>query len=256
MSKDKIRELLIKYRNDALSENELIEYLSNLPFEDIDFAKIDHHREIRWGFPEVVYCEGKTPAQVASIAEKITGRGANLLATRAGEEHFSLMEKKFPDARFNRMARTIAYAVNDMDRLPGTVALVTAGTSDIPVAEEALETGLMLGLEMNPIHDIGVAGIHRVMRYRETLAEAAAVIVVAGMEGALPSVVAGIVQCPVIAVPSSTGYGASFNGLTALLSMLNSCVPGIGVMNIDNGFGAAFLAFRILSTAGKLYNKP
>lgn len=253
MSITRIKELLRQYREDSLPEAELIEYLSKLPFEDIDFAKIDHHREIRWGFPEVIFCQGKTPEQVSSIAEKIIRRGSNLLATRAGENHFTVIKKDHPSSRFNKTAGTISFINSEIPPLKGAISVITAGTSDIPVAEEAYETGLMLGLNMTRIHDLGVAGIHRVMHYQEQLSASSAVIVVAGMEGALPSVVAGIVQCPVIAVPGSSGYGTSFNGLTPLLSMLNSCVPGIAVMNIDNGFGAAFLAYRILKTAEKIY---
>ena len=254
MQKDELAKLLQQYKSDEISENEILNYLENLPYEDISFAKIDHHREMRFGFPEVIFCQSKTPEQIAIIADKIVKHGSNLLATRASLEAYEAVGKFVPDAEYNKTAGTITFINNDIIRLPGTVLAVTAGTSDIPVASEALVTGEMLGLNIKLINDIGVAGIHRLMNHRNELNSASVIIVIAGMEGALASVVAGLVQSPVIAVPTSVGYGASFNGITPLLSMLNSCVPGVAVMNIDNGFGAASLAFKILNSLNKLKN--
>ena len=252
MSKERIRELLEDYRKGIVSQDEILSFLEHLPFEDLRFAKIDHHRELRWGFPEVLFCQGKTSAQVRAIALKILERGSNLLATRMSRKMYGELREDFPGAQYNETGLTLSLVKKDIPMIPGRVHIVTAGTSDMPVAEEALETGRMLGLNISSIHDIGVAGIHRVMHYRKEIESAAVIIVIAGMEGALASVIAGLVSSPVIAVPTSIGYGASFQGIAPLLSMLNSCVPGIAVMNIDNGFGASFLAFRILKTAGRL----
>ncbi len=248
MDLERFRYLLNEFKSGAVSENELLTFLKNLPYEDIDFAKIDHHRGLRWGFPEVIYCENKTPAQAAEIARRITESGGNLLATRAGANVFAAVKELLPEAEYNERARTIVHRTSDIQKLPGAVLVVTAGTADIPVAEEAVVTGTMLGLSMESLTDIGVAGIHRVFRNRHRLDSAAVIIVVAGMEGALPSVIGGLVSVPIIAVPTSVGYGTSFGGITPLLGMLNSCVPGIAVMNVDNGFGAAFLAFRIIKS--------
>jgi NCAIR mutase (PurE)-related protein len=255
MNEEKIIELLKGYKAEQISERDVINTLKNLPFEDITFAKIDHHRALRWGFPEVIFCEGKTPHQVRGIAERIVKSGSNLLATKVTPEMFTEIGTVIPDASYNETARTVSHVTNEIRHLRGKLIVVTAGTSDLPVAEEARETALILGLDTDLIADVGIAGIHRIIEYREELAGASAIIVVAGMEGALPSVVAGLISCPVIAVPTSVGYGASFNGLTPLLGMLNACVPGIAVVNIDNGFGAAFLAFRLLNTLNSLLEK-
>lgn len=252
MSKEKIRELLEGYKKNLVSQDEVLSFLEHLPFEDISFAKIDHHRELRWGFPEVVFCQGKTPAQVKAISRRILERDSNLLATRMSRETYEAIREDFPGARYNETGLTLSLVKKDIPLIPGRVHIVTAGTSDMPVAEEAIETGRMLGLDVASIQDIGVAGMHRVMHYRKEIESAAVIIVIAGMEGALASVIAGLVSSPVIAVPTSIGYGASFQGIAPLLSMLNSCVPGIAVMNIDNGFGASFLAYKILKTAGRL----
>lgn len=252
MDEDRIIEILKGYKSNNISERDVIEHLKNLPFEDLSFAKIDHHRALRWGFPEVIFCHGKTPEQVKLIAERIIESGSNLFATKATDEMYQELRSVLPDARFNETAKTITYLKNEVQTLPGRLIIVTAGTSDLPVATESLETAHALGIETKLLADVGVAGIHRVMNFRDELLSASVIIVVAGMEGALPSVIAGLVSSPVIAVPTSIGYGASFNGLTPLLSMLNSCVPGIAVVNIDNGFGAAFLAFRLLSTLNRL----
>jgi pyridinium-3,5-biscarboxylic acid mononucleotide synthase len=252
MQKDDLVKILHQYKLDEISEKDILNYFENLPFEDISFAKIDHHREIRFGFPEVIFCQNKTPEQVAIIAEKLVKHGSNLLATRASLEIFETVKKYIPDADYNETAGTITYKKNKIKKLTGKVLVVTAGTSDIPIASETLVTGEMLGLDIQMINDIGVAGIHRLMDFRSEFNSAAVIIVIAGMEGALASVIAGLVQSPVIAVPTSIGYGSSFNGLTPLLGMLNSCVPGVAVMNIDNGFGAASLAFKILNSLDKI----
>jgi len=248
MDKDTILQLLREYRDGSVSEHEILTRIKNLPYEDIGYARIDHHRALRWGFPEVIFCQGKTPEQVAGIAEKIVGNNANLLATRADPVVYDAVKKLLPEAEYNEPGRAISLIVKEISPVRGYVPVITAGTADIPVAEEALATGKMLGLAMELVSDIGVAGIHRLLDKRELLERASVIIVAAGMEGALPSVVGGMVQAPVIAVPTSVGYGTSLNGFTPLLAMLNSCVPGIAVMNVDNGFGASFLAFRILNT--------
>ncbi len=248
MQKDKLKKILQDFKAGTISENVLLDYIEKIPYEDISFARIDHHREMRWGFPEVIFCQGKTPDQVSMIAQKIIERGANLLATRASQDIYDTVKKNLPDAEYNEVGKTITKAQKKITKLPGKVIIVTAGTSDIPIGTEALITGEMLGLDISLICDVGVAGIHRVMNHKEELEAASIIIVLAGMEGALASVVAGLISSPVIAVPTSVGYGSSFNGLTPLLGMLNSCVPGVAVMNIDNGFGAAFLAFKIINT--------
>ncbi len=248
MQKDNLLKKLQKFKAGSISENDLLDYIENLPYEDISFARIDHHREMRWGFPEVIFCEGKTPEQVSMIAQKIIERGSNLLATRASTEVYDAVKMNLPNAEYNEIGRVITQEEKKIKKLPGKVIIVTAGTSDIPAGTETLVTARILGLDISMICDVGVAGIHRVMNHKEELESAAILIVLAGMEGALASVIAGLVRSPVIAVPTSVGYGASFNGLTPLLGMLNSCVPGVAVMNIDNGFGAAFLAFKIINT--------
>ena len=254
MQKDEIIKILQRYKSDEISENEILNHLQNFPYEDISFAKIDHHREIRFGFPEVIFCQNKTPEQIAIIADKIVKHGSNLLATRASSEAYEAVKQFVPNAEYDKIASTITFKNNNIIKLQGSVLVVTAGTSDIPVASEAIATGEILGLDIKLINDVGVAGIHRLMNHRKELNSATVIIVIAGMEGALASVVAGLVQAPVIAVPTSVGYGASFSGITPLLSMLNSCVPGIAVMNIDNGFGAASLAFKILNSLNKINN--
>lgn len=252
MYKDNIKNILQEYKSNKISEDEVVEILINLPYEDVSFAKIDHHRSLRWGFPEVIMCQGKTPEQVAIIAEKLTGKGSNLLATRASNEIYNAVKKILPQAEYNETGRVITLITTDIKSLKGNVAIITAGTSDLPVSTEALITGKMLGLNISMISDVGVAGIHRVLAYKNEIESATIIIVIAGMEGALASVIAGLTKAPVIAVPTSIGYGASFEGLTPLLGMLNSCVPGVAVMNIDNGFGASFLAFKILNKLSDL----
>jgi pyridinium-3,5-biscarboxylic acid mononucleotide synthase len=265
----------------------ILRAMRDAPYENLDFARIDHHRAVRQGVPEVVFGQGKTPSQIALIAEKIVGRGHNLLVTRATREAFDAVKKVLPDAVFHENARAITRrpaepnasdatsAASTRDAVvpdasvprgaPGpdagphaagagagsdarTVLVVSAGTSDMPVADEAAVSAEAMGLQVERLYDVGVAGLHRLLGERGRLDSAAVIIVVAGMEGALPSVVGGLVRVPVIAVPTSVGYGASFGGLAALLGMLNSCAAGVAVVNIDNGYGAAALAARILLT--------
>jgi len=241
-----IQRLLEGVRDGLVTPTEAAERLKNLPYEDLEFAKVDHHRSLRRGFPEVVYGAGKTPAQVAAIVGRIAGGGQNALVTRTTRETHALVAEAHPDARFHEAPRCLTLKVRETEALDGRVAVVSAGTSDIPVAEEAALTAEFYGAKVDRIHDVGVAGLHRLLDKAPTFRGADVVIVAAGMEGALPSVVGGLVDAPVIAVPTSVGYGASFQGLAALLAMLNSCSSGISVVNIDNGFGAAYSACLIL----------
>jgi NCAIR mutase (PurE)-related protein len=224
------------------------ERLRGLPVADLDFARIDTHRAIRTGFPEVVFCQGKQPSQVVAIIERLLQGEGNILATRAEEALYRTVAAHFPEARYYEDARIIAFERDQSVRLPGRVLVVSAGTADIPVAEEARVTASVMGCQVAHLYDVGVAGIHRLLSKQDELYRATVIIVAAGMDGALPSVVAGLVDKPVIAVPTSVGYGASFNGLAALLTMLNSCASGIAVVNIDNGFGAGHLAATICRT--------
>jgi len=219
-----------------------------MPYEDIGFAKVDHHRVVRKGFPEVIYSEGKTPEQVAKIARKIFGHGHNVLATRADRKTFTAVKKAFKQAEYHEAARiiTVKMGGRKFHSRRGPIGIVTAGTADLPVAEEAAVTAEFLGMKVVRLFDVGVAGIHRLLNNLGSLNDCRVVIVIAGMEGALPSVVGGLIEQPIIAVPTSVGYGSSFKGLAALLTMLNSCAPGVGVVNIDNGFGAAVLAYSII----------
>jgi NCAIR mutase (PurE)-related protein len=219
--------------------------LREAPYEELGFAKVDTHRPLRQGFPEVILGLGKTPAQIAAIAERIVSRGQSLLVTRATAEAFDAVRAVAPSATFREQARIITLPQGDVTPGRGTVLVACAGTSDLPVAEEAAVTAEAMGNTVDRLHDVGVAGIHRLLREHERLRQARVIIVVAGMEGALPSVVAGLVSAPVIAVPTSVGYGASFGGIAALLGMMNSCANGVAVVNIDNGFGAACLASAI-----------
>lgn len=239
-----LRTTLDAVRTGAIGIDEACRRLAGWRHEPLPFATIDHHRALRNGFPEVVYCQGKTADQAAAIAARVWERSGRLLATRAGDEHARAIVAAVPPARHNRVARTVsAGAPEPADGLP--VLVITAGTSDMPVAEEAIETVRALGQPVEAIVDVGVAGVHRLLEHEDSLARAGVVVVVAGMEGALASVVGGLVRVPVIAVPTSVGYGASFEGLAALLGMLSSCAAGVVVVNIDNGFGAGFAAARI-----------
>lgn len=222
----------------------IVAALREQPFEDLGFAKVDHHRTIRQGFPEVVLGLGKSPEQVAAIARQIVERGSPLLVTRADQLAWNAVKTAVPNAEYHEMARCITVQ-RDVARGKGTIVLCSAGTSDLPVAEEAAVTAELLGNTVDRVYDVGVAGIHRLLAHRSRLESARVVIVVAGMEGALPSVVAGMVGVPVIGVPTSIGYGASFGGISALLGMLNSCANGVSVVNIDNGYGAGCIASMI-----------
>ena len=239
-----LRTTLAAVRDGEIELDDACRRLADWRHERLPFATIDHHRAYRNGFPEVVYCEGKEPVQAAAVAERIHDRCGRVLATRANEEHARAIVEAVPGAISNRVARTVAAGAPDP--WPGPpVVVVTAGTSDLPVAEEAVETIRMFGEPVEHLVDVGVAGIHRILERTDTLETAGAVVVVAGMDGALPSVVAGLVKVPVVAVPTSVGYGASYEGLAALLTMLNSCATGVTVVNIDNGFGGGFAAARI-----------
>ncbi len=265
MYKEQIKEILQSIRKNKINIDDAVEKLKNLPYEDIGFAKIDHHRAIRRGFPEVVFCQSKTIKQVAEIIKRMAANNG-VLATRATKEMFDAVKKIFKNAEYNEMARTIVIKnsnnpesqkisnknisniKNNNNKIKNEknnfkkVIVISAGTSDIPVAEEAAVTAEMFGSDVERLYDVGVAGIHRLLSHKNKIEAADAVIVVAGMDGALPSVVSGLVDKPVIAVPTSVGYGASFKGIGPLLTMLNACSPGIVVVNIDNGFGAGYFA--------------
>jgi len=245
MTEKTLRELLEAVHRGEQSVEAAIARLRAMPFEDIGFAKIDHHRSIRCGFPEVIYCEGKTADQVAAIFDRCAKVGANVIATRASHGVFEAVQQDNPEAQYHTAARAITLRQQPPITAPGTIAIVSAGTSDLPVAEEARITAEMMDQTTATFYDVGVAGIHRVLAHSEALQSAGVAVVVAGMEGALASVVGGLVDCPVIAVPTSIGYGASFKGLAALLAMLNSCASGVTVVNIDNGFGAGYTAALI-----------
>jgi pyridinium-3,5-biscarboxylic acid mononucleotide synthase len=227
------------------ARDQLIDAFRARPFENLGFARVDHHRAIRQGFPEVILGLGKTPAQIAAIAAEIAGRGSTLLVTRASEAAFDAVRLVVPGATYYADAAIISWRQQDVSKGKGTILVAAAGTSDLPIAEEAARTAELMGNEVARLYDVGVAGLHRLLGERAVLETARVIIVVAGMEGALPSVVAGLVNVPVIAVPTSIGYGASFGGIAALLGMLNSCASGVSVVNIDNGFGAAAIASSI-----------
>jgi NCAIR mutase (PurE)-related protein len=240
-----IRRLLDQVRKGTLSPDDAVGKLRHLPFEDLGFANVDHHRSLRAGFPEVVFGQGKTPAQVAAIFARLARHEKNVLVTRASEKQFQAVRKKVRAAQYRPLARAITLERDRGKHGKGTIAVVSAGTSDIPVAEEAVVTAELMGNDVEHLYDVGVAGIHRLLHHRERLLGARVVIVCAGMEGALPSVVGGLVGVPVIAVPTSVGYGAAFGGIAALLGMMNSCASNVSVVNIDNGFGAGFVASLI-----------
>ncbi|MGE0103745.1 MAG: nickel pincer cofactor biosynthesis protein LarB [Blastocatellales bacterium] len=245
MDHEKLRQLLDGYRDGELDLEQAVERLRHLPYEDLSYANVDHHRSLRQGFPEVIFGQGKTVDQVTGIAERLLANSSNLLITRTNRETFDSIHRIADDAVFHESCGAISVRRDETIRGTGTIAIVTAGTSDIPVAEEAAVTAEVMGNQTTRLFDVGVAGIHRVLSRREMLRSARVVVCVAGMEGALPSVVGGLVSVPVIAVPTSIGYGASFNGIAALLGMLNSCSSNVTVVNIDNGFGAGFVASLI-----------
>ncbi len=242
--REKIEKLLNDYKNGKIDVDEFINELRWFPFEGIEFAHVDHHRTLKHNFPEVILCQWKTPEQVREIAKRILERSNLLLATRANPEHFKEVKKIAKDAKYNELARTITVVRGEIkkDDKKGKILIITGGTADLPVAEEAKVTAEILGNEVELLYDVGVAGLHRLLSNLDKFKNASVIIVIAGMEGALPSVVGGLVGVPVIAVPTSVGYGAHFSGLAPLLTMLNSCAPGVVVVNIDNGFGAAFAA--------------
>jgi NCAIR mutase (PurE)-related protein len=245
-----IRRVLEDLHKHAISVDEALERLRALPYEELGFAKLDHHRVLRRGFPEVIFCQGKTVEQVKQIVTTIASRGGKVLATRASREMYEAVKSVVQHAEYHELARMIIVRSEEEESrareefIPKAVVL-SAGTADLPVAEEAALTAEAFGMQVSRIYDVGVAGLHRLLDHRQTIESAHVVIVVAGMEGALPSVVAGLIKQPVIAVPTSVGYGASFQGLAALLTMLNSCSPGLVVVNIDNGFGAGYFAALI-----------
>jgi hypothetical protein len=242
---ESIRKLFVQVRQGKVTPDDAVDRLRHMPFEDLGFAKVDHHRKLRAGMPEVIFGEKKTPAHLAKIFMRLAKYGGNVLATRADKKQFAAVKKKVRTAEYRELARAIVLKRDQQIYGKGTIAVVSAGTSDISVAEEAVVTAELMGNEVEHFYDVGVAGIHRLLANREALTKARVVVVCAGMEGALPSVVGGLVGVPVIAVPTSVGYGASFKGLTALLGMLNSCASNVSVVNIDNGFGAGYVASLI-----------
>lgn len=250
-----LRDLLERVARGEAPVEDALARLTDLPFaevsaDDRDIAKIDHHRELRTGFPEVVLCQGKSPQQVRAIAREVLDKGSVLLGTRASAAHFQVVAQIAGDARFFEEARILLVDRRETRPQRGHIVVASGGTADFPVAEEAAISAEVMGNRVTRLYDVGVAGVHRVLANRDLLREARTIIAVAGMEGALPSIVAGLVSVPVIAVPTSIGYGANLGGIAALLTMLNSCAPGIGVVNIDNGFGAATLASRVNQTDG------
>jgi pyridinium-3,5-biscarboxylic acid mononucleotide synthase len=245
VNREALRQLLQQVRKGDLSPDDAVDRLRHLPFEDLGFAKVDHHRAIRVGMPEVIFGQGKSPQQVVGIFTRLAAHGANVLVTRASSAQFAAVRKKHRKAEYHEMAKAIVLKRDNEKYGKGKIAVVSAGTSDIPVAEEAAVTAEVMGNDVVHVYDVGVAGIHRLLAHREVLAEARVAIVCAGMEGALPSVVGGLVGIPVIAVPTSVGYGAAFHGLAALLGMMNSCASNVSVVNIDNGFGAGYVASLI-----------
>jgi NCAIR mutase (PurE)-related protein len=242
MNKEEIKNLLESVKNNEVNIDEALKNLEDLPFKDLGFAMIDNHRELRVGYPEVIYCEGKTVEQVKEIVKFMLTKDNNILGTRANEEMYSAVKELCEEAEYNKLGRTITIKKKEQPLTESYIAIVSAGTSDLPVVEEAYETAKILGNRVEKITDVGVAGIHRLFSKLEIIRGAKVVIVAAGMEGALASVVGGLVDKPVIGIPTSVGYGANFGGLSALLSMLNSCASGVSVVNIDNGFGAAYNA--------------
>ena len=245
MNQDQLRALLEQVREGAVDVDAALARVRHMPFEDLGFAKVDHHRELRHGMPEVILAKGKTPDQVLAIAQHLLAVSQNVLITRADAATAALVQQSLSGAEHFALSGAIRFWRDKTLHGKGKIAVVCAGTSDIPVAEEAQVTAEVMGNQVESIYDVGVAGIHRLLENRSRLTEARVVVVCAGMEGALPSAVGGLVSCPVIAVPTSVGYGASFNGLAALLGMLNSCASNVTVVNIDNGFGAGYVASLI-----------
>lgn len=253
MNQKELEIILINVQKNKLSPADAIKQLQNMPYENIDFAKIDHHRELRSGLPEVIYGQGKSIPQLKKIIQSLKKANSDTLATKISEDTYKKLKTSLPkDAKYNEQAQTLVIRNKKIKQPAGLITIITAGTSDIPIAEEAVVTADLLGSRVETIFDVGVAGLHRLLDNIEQIKKARVLIVVAGMEGALASVVGGLVSQPIIAVPTSIGYGASFNGISALLTMLNSCAPGIAVVNIDNGFGAGCMAHRINILAEKV----
>ena len=241
-----IRELLENVKNNTIDIDGALDKLKNLPYEDIGYANIDHHRQLRNGYPEVIYCEGKSDEHILGIIERMIEKGSNILGTRCRKETFEKIKYIYPNSEYEELSKIMKIKNHEITNIgKGKIVVVTGGTSDIPVADEAYHTAKFFGNNVERVYDVGVAGIHRLLNKKHILQSSRVLIVVAGMEGALPSVVGGLVDVPVIAVPTSVGYGANFGGLSALLTMLNSCASGISVVNIDNGFGAGYLAATI-----------
>ncbi len=246
VDKNSLHKLLEDFKADKVTIDQVIDELKYLPFEDLGFAKLDHHRSLRNGYPEVIFCQGKKTDHIVTIVETMLNRGTkNILATRADREIYESVVEVIPSATYYDLANIVAIEEDPMEKKEGTILVVSGGTADIPVAEEAAITASLLGNNVDRLYDVGVAGIHRLLGNIEKLNQANVIIAVAGMEGALASVVGGLVDRPVIAVPTSVGYGANFDGLSALLTMLNSCASGVAVVNIDNGFGAGYMASTI-----------
>jgi len=245
VDREQVRDILRQVRDGTASIEQAMERLAVLPSMDLGFAHLDLHRGLRRGFPEVVFCEGKEPGEVGAIVERLVASGGRVLATRASREAYEMARRQVPEAVYHPRSRTITVGESAAEAGEGSVLVLSAGTSDIPVAEEAVLTARMMGSRVMERYDVGVAGIHRLMAHTELLREANVVVVAAGMEGALASVVSGLVEVPVVAIPTSVGYGASFHGLSALLGMLNSCSAGVVVVNIDNGFGGGYAAALI-----------
>jgi NCAIR mutase (PurE)-related protein len=245
-----IHELLLKVKNDEIDIKEAEAELKKLPYEDLGFAKLDHHRLLRSGFGEVIYCSGKSTEHLIKIFQTFSDRNVNVLGTRATKQQFETVKAVIPEAEYDELSRIIKIIKTEIKKI-GCIAVCTGGTSDIPVAEEAAQTAEFFGSQVIRVYDVGVAGIHRLLSKMEEINNANCIIAVAGMEGALPGVIAGMADKPVIAVPTSIGYGSNFNGLSALLTMLNSCAEGIAVVNIDNGFGAGYMSTQINRLAVK-----
>jgi len=240
-----MKKTLQEYKKGKISVSEVLEKIKNLPYEDLDFAKVDTHRSLRKGFPETVFCQGKTTTQILKIFKTMSKRDHNILATKANNKIFSSVKKHHPNAEYNKLAKTIIIKKEKNKPKKGKILVITAGTSDIPVAEEAVVTAELMGNNVEKAYDVGVAGVHRLFDIKDKIFESDVIIVVAGMEGALASLVGGLTSKPVIAVPTSVGYGASFKGVAPLLTMMNTCSEGVVVVNIDNGFGAGYFASLI-----------
>lgn len=249
MDKEKIKEVLTDYKNDKISLEGALEKLENLPFKDLGFARVDHHRELRKGAPEAVYSPGKTMEQIDEIIEEMEGT-SDVLITRLEKEKIDYLKDKYPGAHIERDAR-LCYLGSFPDHKTGKIAVITGGTGDIPVAKESKLTAKSMGVKVKTFFDVGVSGVHRLLGIREDIRDADLAIVIAGMEGALPSVVAGLVETPVVSVPTSMGYGANFKGVAPLLTMLNSCAPGVSVVNIDDGYSAGYFGATVVKSLKK-----